>query len=265
MANSFTFAGYDFSGLNVIIQQGDLPYGAPLEMDAVRLSRGDGAVASPSVYGPRQFPLVLHLEVASGGLTALLAALDTLMLKLNRTEDAQLIFDLLDDRYWNARVIGKPKLRNLGQSGAEIGIVFQANNPAAFAVSESNSVDAVSADYSAPDTIEYVVAGSAAAYPTILFAPSVTTGRIIVANETLEETLVWEASGSDLVSGDFLKLECDPFTQLASVMRIGEDSYTAEMTLVEGRFPSFTPGQTNVLAFWGITGTATVTWRNRYL
>lgn len=267
MPNSFTYDDYDFNTLNVIIRAGGIPMlGAPFEMSPTRLSRANGAVAAPSTFGVKTFPLKLFMEVGSGGMAAMLAAIDTFMLKANRVEDKQLVFDMLSDRYWNARPVGRPQVQNVGQEGATIDLTFQANDPLAYAVSESSSADAVSASgYATPDTVAYAILGSAVTYPTLSFAPSSSTGRIVLVNEALDETLTWDSTGADIVSGDLLKVECAPSAQYVSLKRSAVDSYSSEMAGVEGRFQSFTPGQTNTLTFYGFVGTVTVTWRNRYL
>jgi len=265
MANSFNFDSYDFSALNMLLLPDTLDFGVAAEANSTRIARGDGAVAPPSTYGPK--PISFSCILTAASVAARLTALDTLMLKLQEVEDAALLLDHIPLRYWMARLQGAPQVTPLGSVGAKVDLAFLCNDPFAFATVATVVSDTIASTMTSSDTTTFVAGGSVYAAPVITVVLSATSDRFMVGNEDNEEELFWESPGSgfDLAIGDTVKLECSPFIQLFSIKRSGDAAYIPLMNGVSGRFPKINAGVSNTITWRGLTGAATITYRNRFI
>ena len=258
MALSFTFNGVDFATLNVFIEARNWPLFPNLQSGAQEIAGADGAIANPSRITRRSMPT--DVVVSSGNETQLQLDVEAMAVALSGKEDAQLIFDDMIDRYWNARVVGQISPDYIGSRVSRFSIPFVAHDPHAFDVSESTDSDSITV--AAGQDVEYVVGGTSPAYPVYIITVNASATQIVLANDSDTARVEWNGS---LVSGDALRVTTDPSVQLFEKKFSGEDSWTNVMEDITGHFPALLPADTNTISVAGFTGTLGVSWYNRFI
>ncbi len=260
MANSFTFNSLDFSTYGLTVLKPFFPFFSFANVRAVNLTIGDGSVSPPTKYSSRIFSVPCVVKGTS--FTDLKDKMDSIALGLSQREEQQIIFDIINDRYWLVKPLGLPDLEVLGSSVAGLDIDFVATDPHAYDITE-NTEDTGTL----PDAITFNVGGTIEAYPVITIVCTGACSSFTVENEALNMRLEWVApSGMELASTDEVQINCNPTFQTFATKLVtsGEDSFTVRLEGVNGVFPQLSPGASNTLSFTTIIGTFTIVWNDRY-
>ncbi|MFA5187189.1 MAG: distal tail protein Dit [Patescibacteria group bacterium] len=263
MARSLTYNDVDFATYGLVVTDASGAQGLGAAVGSIDLSSGDGSVISSSRYQSRT--IKVSAIVAAATHAAMLTAIDSVLLHLNLREDAELLFDAMNDRYWLARCVDHAVSYKPGSRIASLDLSFFCADP--FGYAENESTDTTTLTTSTPgggnsQTVTYTVGGSTTAYPVILLTANAGTTAIKIQNTVDNAEMAWAGI---LANGDKLRINCDPRVLLVDKMASGEDHYDADMSGVSGRFPALAPGTGEGVTIWGCTGTMLTTWRNRYL
>jgi predicted phage tail component-like protein len=271
MANSFTFNGLDFSTLGVSAVRGDRPFFPAIQSQSSNLGLGDGVIYGPSRFNEQTIELDCVIRCSS--IADLKTKKDAVRAALYQREDSQLILDTQPDRYWFAKLTGVSSYKFRTPTSGTFTLSFTSGDPYAYSVSEYSQSGTISYD---GQYLTCTVAGSAQTFPIITVSLTSSTSSWGIENEELDRRLSWSASPTALASGTLITLECAPFIRLNDTLtenngglcfkvRPSGVAYdTVLMAGTSGHFPVMTP-TCNALTFWGLRGTATIKWRNRYL
>lgn len=164
----------------------------------------------------------------------------------------KLAFDSIAGRYWMAKLVdlsGEYHGTNLWVGN----MVFQADDPTAYAASETDNNYSVDAD---PKTIVLSVAGTGFALPvlTLTAGEELTDITLIVENLSTDESLTWEG---DIGNGEELEIDTDAWT----VKLEGTDDMN-----ISGQFPRLQPGNNSIrITGFSNTGSLNIKYRARYI
>jgi len=247
MPNSLTFAGTDLQDYGLITTSYDLP----VVQDAQTIRLQNRAYAWRSSLTPK--PISVGVVVTATSLALLITALDNINTKLNTREDAQLIFDILSTRYWNARfesLQGRFYSPELWQGS----LSFTVLDPLAYSTTETSTPHNIDAD---PDTVVETAGGTANTFPVYTLTAGEALGAIEVTLENLTTgySLTWSGTVADT---EELVIDCANWTV--------ELEGTPDMSTVTGRFPYLQPGANSIkVTNWSNSGTLDIVYRARYL
>jgi len=247
MPNSLTFGGTDLQDYGLITTSYDLP----VAQDAQSIRLQNKAYAWRSSLQPKL--ITVGVTVTATTLALLITALDNIKTKLNTREDAALILDILNTRYWNARfesLQGNFQSPELWRGN----LTFMALDPLAFSTTLTDHSHNIDAD---PDTVVETAGGTANAEPvyTLTAGEALNGVTIELNNLTTEVSLTWEG---DLADTDELSID------VANWLVSKND--TPSMATVSGQFPYLQPGANSIkVTDFSTTGTLNILYRARYL
>ncbi len=269
---SFSFGGVDFEAYGLIVARGAKPFFPEVSRPAVSLGSGDGEAAGRSRFGGRE--ISLDCVVCGSSHADLLSKMDLIAKALYKREDEALILDAAPERYWLARLVKAPEWSPVTASRADVTLTFASAAPFAFATAESSAAVSLTLDGAA---VVCAVGGNAEAWPTIDLTLNAGTASWGIENEALDLRLAWNASPTALVAGDKIQIVCDPVVQdaygdptggqLLKIQHASEALGVVRNAGIEGHFPQLSPcvAGGGTLTFWGLRGSGTVKWRNRWL
>jgi predicted phage tail component-like protein len=260
MANSLSVDGTDLSTHGLYVVRGSLPGMPDTVTSAMQVGQQDGAVSAPRIYGARE--IVSDCVISAASYTAMLSAIDSIKGILNTREDVEVAWDRWADRYW----LGRCQLSDIQLDSptlARVQLRVFCSDPFAYGSSEATHNE-TGIDTGIGGTSFTVSAGSGTerAYPVIVLTATGTqaSGTTLESNE--QDTRIVYTGG--LVSGDKLRIKCDPAEWIVEKMPAGEDTYVAVMEDVEGQWPYLSVGD-NEFVIYFFTGSILFTWRARYL
>lgn len=251
MSLSFTFNGIDMSAYGLTV----------MTHDASNLAQENESQLIQDLSWPFRpkkppKPITLQVSVKAADRATLKSYLDSIKQVITTEIPCNLILDSLDNRYWLAKMESVSK----GFHGPKLWqgtIIFKADDPVAYATSETSSDFSIDAD---PKTVNEAVAGTGYVSPvyTLTAGEDLTDATIIVANLTTDETLTWEGS---LSNGE--ELAIDVAHWIVKVEGVASMSGLDSTS----KFPRLAPGETNQIRITGFstTGSLNITYRERYL
>ncbi len=250
MSHSLTYNGTDLSTYGLIVLVYSPIFGMNMDADLIQLP--DHALASKSTRTPKA--ITLDVIITGADRATLLSYIDSIKGALNEDEACSLVLDEKSDRYWTARMI-KLEGRFVSPTSFEGQLLFSADDPAAYAVSNTSSDFNINSD---PDTVEEAVGGNTYVYPvyTLTAGENLTDVTIKLENLDTDEELQWTGS---LANGEVLVVNTNSWL----VTKEG----TANMSSVTGQFPRLKGDMTNrikVTAF-STTGTLNIAYRDKYI
>lgn len=268
--NSFNFNSTDFSDFNVVVVKGDRPFFPEIETQSTPLGLGDGVVFSTNRY--KQQEIQLDCVIRGTSYSDLLAKKDSVSAALHNREESKLILETVPDRFYYAKLNSVSKFKFVSPKTGSFTASFIMGDPFTFSLSEYSTSATLSLN---GQPITSTVAGNAETYPIIECLCNSTISSFGVANETLDKRLAWVASPTNLVSGDKVIIECSPFIrnlngvepqggQCLKIKKAAESQAFIRNAGISGYFPLLTP-TANTLTFWGLRGTATIKWYNRFI
>ncbi len=243
---SLEFDGFDLSIYGLTVNGRDLPF--TQNTDVVQLEeRAYAGKAKPSA---RYISVPVSVEAVD--VATLISRKDSISNILNTREDAELKFDAIPDRYWEAR-LEKMSGRMISPTLWQGVLDFVCQKPFAYSATLVDNTYAVNAD---PKTITFNVGGSANSYPiyTLTAGGALPLAIIEVENNTTGWALVW--SGSMLL-GQELEIDCEYWTvKLDAVDDMN----------ITGRFPYLIPGSNSIqVTGFGALGSLRIRFRARYM
>lgn len=263
MADSMHWNGVD---LDVTVGRFAVPFSAPVRDNGVDLTGRDGGFAARTLFSKSQLviPIVVQgvavQEPAQTARENFLSRLETLKKALNTRATGELYLDALDDRQWLCRYAGASEIQWAGPNAGIIELRFIADDP--FAYSRTLTTAEVSVN-STQKSFTLTPGGSAEVRPVFVIEAGASSAALVVLeNEQRGERLSW---GNALASGKDLRIDCA--RQIVEISDAGQDDWVSSMLLVDGVFPSLSPGVANDMVLYGVGSgaTLTATWRDRYL
>jgi predicted phage tail component-like protein len=248
---SLNFNTIDLSAYGLTVQRVDWPMTHAL--DPVQLQ--DKSVA----YDSHKPPLVINAQIAIEATTTVILRtyIDSIRGALNTDGDAELIFDIMSDRYWLSR-FESLKGGLISPYAWQGDISFLCLDPLAYSTSLT-TVAPVDVDAD-PFTLPVTTLGTARISPVyILTANDVLAAvTITLENDETGDTLSWVGS---LIATDDLEIDVEHWT----VKKTG----IIDMATVTGEFPQLLPNQANDIIITGFHSgthnTIGITYRNRYV
>lgn len=208
--------------------------------------------AIPGAYKWPARTIRLSVIVRGDSVTDIIAKLDNIKKVLATTEDKPLILDIINTRYWNARLKSfDGEFKSITVWSGKID--FVCTDPAAYATTETQSQYTIDTD---PETVTETAGGTSFASPvfTLTAGADVPSATIVLENTTTAEALTW---AGDLETGD--KLEIDTAHWIVKL------NGTASMSGVSGQFPRLQPGANSIKVTGLSAGTLDIVYRARYL
>ena len=256
MANSMSVDGTDLSAYGLYVTRGTLP-GMPDAEENVRIiGQMDGGVSSPRTYSPRQ--IVTEVVISAASYALMLTAIDNVKKVLMPREDVEVKWDRWTDRYY----LGRSTLRDIALEGPTFArgeIVTACADPFAYAVTESTQTETIDTSTGGV-SVTITGAGTSIAYPVILLEATGTRTGVVIEHDALDTRITYSGQ---LVSGDKIRINCNPTDWLVEKMPTGQDAYVAVMDSIDGQFPHIEVGDNTFTVYW-FTGDVTWTWRERY-
>ena len=256
MANSMTVDGTDLSTYGLYVVRGTIPGMPDAEENIRTIGQMDGGVSSPRTYAPRQIDT--HVAITAASHALLLTAIDNIKAVLMDREDVEVKWDRWSDRYY----LGRCSLRDIRLNGPTLAtgeLITTCADPFAYANTESTATDTVNVGTEG-DTKTVTAVGTAISYPTILFEATGTKTGLVIEHDALDTRLTYSGQ---LVSGDKLRVNCNPAEWYVEKMPTGEDAYASVMDSIDGQFPYLEVGA-NEFTTYHFVGGITWTWRSRY-
>ena len=248
MNYSFTFNSVDMNTYGLVVVASDI-HGLERENESQLIQD----LSWP--FRPKSPPKMITLQVAvmATSRAVLKGYLDGIKGFIATDVPYNLVLDGLNDRYWLAKV----NSFNGGYRGVStwIGTIgFQADDPCAYDVSETDSPHLIDADH---QTVIETPGGTAMISPvyTLTAGEELAAVTIKVQNINTDEELQWTGT---LTIGQVLEINTDAWT----IKKEG----VADISTFTGQFPRLQPGanQIKVTAF-STTGTLDIKYRNRFL
>jgi len=252
MSGSMSFGGTDLSAYGLYVLDTSL-HGIvpPPRLRQAKLTGKSGAYDFDAEYEPRVF--AVDVVVIGSSLSDLQDKLDDLAAILDVELGLQeLIFDVQDDRYFNAKLASAPAFAYKGFT-AETQLRFVCPTPFAYSTTETDSDHTVDED---PETIYETPGGNYYAEPvwTLTADEEIGATTVVITNGTTSEAFEWTGSIGD---GEVLVIDSAQWhVTLEGVASMGD---------ISGAFPRLKGGVKNTLTIEGFDGNVNITYRARYL
>lgn len=251
MSYSFSFNEVDLSAYGLRVKNADIPnFAQQVESQLIQ----DISYSFRPKRPPKIFQVSVIVSAASRA--TLDGYLDSIKGTVVTEVACKLAFDSIAGRYWMAKLLdlsGEYHGVNLWVGS----LLFQADDPLAYAASETDSNHSIDAD---PKTIVLTVAGTGFALPVFtLTAGEEITGyegdaEITIENLTTDESLTWFG---EMDISEELEIDTDKWT----VKLEG----TEDMA-ISGQFPRLQPGNNSIrITGFSNTGSLNIKYRARYI
>ena len=258
MAHSMSVDGTDLATYSLYVTRGSLP-GMPGGTESMReVAQSDGAISSPRLFSAIE--ISTDVVIAGTSYANLLSNLDSIKGVLGTREDVEVAWDRWADRYW----LGRCQLSDVrldGPTFATATIVTLCADPFGYASTESTKTETSLDIGVGGQSFTVTSTGTAISYPEIVFTAGGTSTALVIEHDALDTRLVYDGT---FVSGDKLRIKCDPANWTVDRMPSGDDTYSTVMSDIEGQWPHLEVGD-NVFTIYDFEGSITWTWRNRYL
>lgn len=251
---SFHFNGIDLYDYGLVVTKHTF-HNLDMRFERVQIPGWDGIYTPKSSLRPRL--LTLEIAVVADDIDDLQTKLDNIKRTIITRETKQLIIQVQDGRYYNAKFEAFPAMEYKGGTLAIGEIDFICPDVYAYDVSETNVSDTINAS---PFEKDVTVGGTAFTWPTItLTSPGVIAQgvEIKVENVQTEDELIYTVPAGGLILNDVLLIDCEHWIVYLNG--------TASMAGVSGRFPYLAVGL-NTMRFTNFTGGGLlIDYRKRYL
>ena len=249
MTHSFTFNSVDFGDYGLkVTSAGISPYRFKSSLIQLQdLAYGSQPVRESKIIWPQ-------FTVSAGSRSALDDYLDFIKMTLDEESEKALKFDILSDRYWNARVIRAFDGRYISPCDFEGAVQFECSDPLAFGTTARSNAHAIAAD---PTTVTETTVGSARIRPTYTLLATAALGAITVKVTNTDTGEEWQWQGT---FADTKQLVFNTTTWVVTY------DGAADMATVSGQPPSLLPSTANPIKITGVSSaTLTISYRDRYL
>ena len=248
MSHSLSFNEIDLSTYGLRVKNANIPdFAQENESQLIQ----DISYSFPPKRPPKIFQVPVIVSAADRA--TLDGYLDSIKSVIVTEVACKLAFDSITSRYWMAKqedLSGDYHGPNLWIGN----VIFRADDPTAYAASETDSNYSIDAD---PKTVIETAGGTTMASPvyTLAAGENLTDVTILVENLNTGEELSWEGS---LANGEELEIDSKAWT----VKKEG----TEDMSSISGQFPRLQPGANSIkVTGFSNTGSLNIKYRARYL
>lgn len=235
MANAFTYNSIDFSSYGLIVTAANKTLVSPPRFERIKTPYEDGEIFSDSYFDPRT--ISLDCVVRSATNSGLKTFLNNIEKALTEREDKKLILDSDTDKYYNARLASGINYKQIGVGTAFFSMEFISSSPFSYSTSTDSEDESITTN---PQSFTLTTGGDSTTYPTFLLTADSSLSSVIFEHIDREESLTW---GGSMVSGDVLKVECDPKAWKISLAPASDPTdFIRSTETISGFFPVLDSG-----------------------